>query len=294
MIPYTHLINIRYNKDRIVDNGWERVVLNAVESLCPACCKPADGPRNENGSMLDDAEKKKPLSRIGKENKRVKEETTLSVISIEFTPEEFFSKPGTSKKQEMTPKVNPDEENMTEEKILHENQRPDSSIDSETDDGFQRSPPKSYRLQKGTQILSLMSLNSNKEDAYIHYFQQLLELEHLAKDDNCKHLTKHLDIALFAKSSKIRPSHKIKKKTSLKHKKINMMSPEYTRKTIMNSKNKHYKETILNIDFVLELEERTKQRQRNLDGFLKYCNNEEMFDYFVKKLTIFEEGLIKE
>ena len=42
MIPYTHLINIKYNKDRIVDNGWKRVILNAVESLFPECCKRTD------------------------------------------------------------------------------------------------------------------------------------------------------------------------------------------------------------------------------------------------------------
>ena len=294
MIPYTHLINIKYNKDRIVDNGWKRVILNAVEGLCPTCCKQADGPQNENGLVLNGSEKKKTISCIDKENKRLKEETTLSVISIEFTPEEFISKPGTSSKHIMTPVRNRAEEIMTEEKILNENQRPDSSIDSETEDGFQRSPPKSYRLQKGTQILALMSLNSNKEDAYIHYFRQLLELEHLAKDYNCKHLMKHFDIALFAKHSKIRPSHSIKKKTALRHKRSNVISPEYTPKTIIFSKNEKYKEPILNIDFVLELEERTKQRQHNLDGFLKYCNSEDMFDCFVKKLTIFEEGLIKE
>ena len=37
ILPYTHLMNTSYNKDRVVDDGWKSVILNSVKSISRCC-----------------------------------------------------------------------------------------------------------------------------------------------------------------------------------------------------------------------------------------------------------------
>ena len=52
-------------------------------------------------------------------------------------------------------------------------------------------------------------------------------------------------------------------------------------------------ETPLNVEFVIHLEERIKQRQNKLEGFLIHCDDENTYENFVKRLISFEEELIQ-
>ena len=55
ILPFTHLMNTSYNKDRIVDDGWKSVILNVVPPICRCISKTQtsdEGPKDSKDGEL--------------------------------------------------------------------------------------------------------------------------------------------------------------------------------------------------------------------------------------------------
>ena len=165
-----------------------------------------------------------------------------------------------------------------------------SSTDSESD-VHKSTPMKSYRLRKGEEILSAMWDNVNNEEAYDHYFNQLLGLEGITKDDETD-LTSNFNVEPYIK---LADSHKVCMTKNSQSQKTNPnLFPEHRRKSTNTSKNRLSEELIVNVSFLVDLDERMRQRKQMVEGYLMYCDDLNMFQSFVDRLVSFEEGLIQQ
>ena len=127
--------------------------------------------------------------------------------------------------------------------------------------------------------------NLKNEEAYHHYFQQLLELEDGVKNGKIKDFT-DFRILPFSETSKNLGHSKSKSSKSSKNTKTTSSSK--------NVKSHPSREVPLNINFVVSLIERTKQRREILDDFLINCGDELAYESYFKKLVSLEERLIED
>ena len=149
------------------------------------------------------------------------------------------------------------------------------------------------RLTKGEEILRNMVLHISNEDAYMHYFKQLMEFDYLAKNSKTDNL-QTFEIMPFNKVHRTKIC-KIKKSNKINNVKIDRVSRKDTLiKNTRSSKNKTSEEIILKVNFTVELFKRIQLRQAVLHDFEIYCYDEELHDNFVNRLVDFEESLINE
>ena len=279
-------MNTKYNKDRILDDGWKKVILNSVMAFSPKIRRQTTRAQDN----LAVSTTKEPESEITKESETKKIDADLLIVSIDYDAEESNNIPSTS--NEGMVKSNSIQTDVKQSEIPRSKRTiyPDSSLETETDDEIPKEAPKSYHLQKGTEILALMWLSLEKEEAYIHYFQQLLKLEELVKDGKSKERVKKFEVALFSNfldkpsafRRKISDPSSISKKTNQVHDNLGST----------NSKSHKSNELILDVSFIGELLDRIEQRRYNMEGFMMSCENDTIFEDFVSKLISLEEGLI--
>ena len=285
IIPYTHLMNTKYNKDRILDYGWKQVIVNSITAFCPTDNRQKQTIQND--MALKELEKKQPSDQKTAEENAMKVESDLSIISLESQ----FDDPN-DPKQCCSRKSNehPDQENEEVVKkvsqILTRRVYPDSSLDTDSDNDAPLPIPKSYRLQKGTEILALMWSNVHTEEVYIHYLRQMIELEDYHKDG---YSVKNFEIKKYRNIFDTSPC---KIKTSLLPEIFPGITLDNRNHDSTRSKTKPTKDLMLDVRFVGELVDRIRQRQDKLENFLMSCDDESSFDDLVKQLIIFEEGLI--
>ena len=279
-------MNTKYNKDRILDDGWKKVILNSVMAFSPKI-------RRQTTTSEDNlavSKIKEPESEMTKESETKKIDADLLIVSIEYDAEESNVRPSTSNEGiAKSESIQPDErqsEIPRPKRIIY----PDSSIETETDDEIPKEAPKSYHLQKGTEILALMWLSLEKEDAYIYYFHQLLELEELVKDGKSKQRLKKFEVVLF--SNFLDKPSAFRRKTSDPSRISQQTNPVYGNVGLTKSKSHKSNELQLDVTFIGELLDRIEQRRYNMAGFLMSCENDILFEDFVAKLISFEEELI--
>ena len=285
LLPYTHLMNTPYNKDRVIDDGWKSVILNSVTSIfrcIPKRQNPADEQHHAEGegkqSRPEDESSNPKTSQINSNQKSapIISEPAVSVISLEDQSNEVEEKPCTSDGRQAAHDVDTIRNTLGNQ----------SSTDSE--DGFyKQTTHKSRRLRIAESILSRMWDNRNDEEAYSHYFRQLLDLEDPANKNVMSHYN---TFQIVSYNESIDQNTSPTTKRSVLNENINGFST----KPIKSLKNSRFEEIPLNINFVIDLMERTKQRQSRLEGFLMYCDDENSYESFISKLISFEEGLILE
>ena len=158
-----------------------------------------------------------------------------------------------------------------------------SSTDSESD---AYKATKSQRLKKGETLLSGMWHNLGDEEAYTHYFQQLLELEYPQNKPTVDHYN-NFNVIPFNHTS---PNAKsFQTKHSEKNQKIQGTYNKYGK----SLKNSRLDENPLNVDFIIDFEERMKGRENRLEGFLINCDDENSYEHFINLFISFEEGLVQ-
>ena len=281
ILPFTHLMNTSYNKDRVVDDGWKSVILNAVKSICRCLTSSINVDKN-NGWMPDEEPKECKESEsdnnIIKHNQRKPrgsnfKEPDVSIISLENESKETDQRACTSNGRYCT-----HSESTKENKICSQ-----SSTDSESDD---YKATKSQRLKKGETLLSGMWHNLGNEEAYTHYFKQLLELEYPTNKPTVDHYN-NFNVIPFNHAS-------LKEKSfQTKHSEVNKKIQKTYNKYPKSLKNSRFNENPLNVDFIIEFEERMTRRQNRLEGFLINCDDENAYEHFINLFISFEEGLVQ-
>ena len=135
-----------------------------------------------------------------------------------------------------------------------------------------------------------MVLQISNEDAYLHYFKQLIELDNLANKSKTDKLQK-FEITPFGKKHTTKMC-KTKKSNTIKNVKNNTVPVKELIKEPRSSKNKTLEEITLKVDFTLELNARIQLRRTMLDEFEIYCYDKELYDSFINRLIEFEESLL--
>ena len=299
ILPFTHLMNTSYNKDRVIDDSWKSVILNVVKSIFRFTSKrrnsyqvSEDGQNNSNDVKPND-------ERISIENKQTKEsnltESGISTISNDNKLIETMMNPCISTGKRLTTDTNQLRDTIPctsngkcstiDANKLRDTIGNQSSDDSESD-GYKNAPAKSQRLRKGETLLSGMWHNSDDEEVYNHYFKQLLELEY-PTDKATADYYNNFSVVIYHKSLYDTKTTKPKRSA------IHQTSYETTSgKSGRSFKNSRVDETPLNINFLIDLEERAKMRHSRLEGFLVNCDDESAYENFIKTIISFEEELI--
>ena len=121
-------MNTKYNKDRILDNGWMRVILNSIPSCCPQTLRP-ETTTQEDVPVSTNKEHESVLTKCS-ESKKV--DSDLSIVSLDHEMNNSEVTPSTSKDETITPGKNRTERKQHEVQ-MHKILYPDSSVESETD-----------------------------------------------------------------------------------------------------------------------------------------------------------------
>ena len=132
----------------------------------------------------------------------------------------------------------------------------------------------------------------SNEDAYLHYFKQLLELDYWAKNSEIDDL-QQFQISLYnkmhtTKMSKIKNSKKTK---IVRHDTI-PIKESFTDSS--SSKTRTLGELSLNVHLTEATLDRIQLREAMLVDFQIYCYDNEAYESFFNRLIDFEESLIKE
>ena len=307
IIPLTFLMNTSYNKDRVVENGWKVVLLNPFVKIRPYFKQPTafelkrilrKGPKNEKENVLigqnktiqpskeanpvvesspnskySDGKNKERVFIISNkklDNSKIKVDSVLEVEDIEVIPSTSMNKNNIDPQPQL--------------KRLHAKS---SSSDSEP-----ANYTKSHRLQIGENILRHMAEKINEENCYLHYFHQLLEFEDMLKNEpldpkyefeitpfpnyNNRNVPK-----VKSSFSQIQQSEKNKKRRKKLHSWIHesvALEPQIPELSVNN-----------NNTFYLEI--KSQLRCDTLKKFELYCEDEEKYDIFLKRLIDVEEEI---
>ena len=165
----------------------------------------------------------------------------------------------------------------------------DLSTDSESVYG-DTNQPKSYRVRMGEILLSEMIKQLMDENAYIHYFKQLVELEESAKNEGLSSNTK-FDIEPFI-AFKTTKHSKVKNKNSGIHE--NKSNSDQKIGKTKKSNTKAFEQPQLDSKLSRELLIRRRLRTEMLKDFSSNVYNENDYDKFVYNLLNLEEGFIEE
>ena len=322
ILPFTHLMNTSFNKDRVIDDSWKSVILNVVKSVFRVISKrrTSEDEQNDSNDVRPNDETMSVEKKQHKESgfKETKESnltepgiSTMSndnkLIEVNINPctsngkrtttDDYLiyclesgistiSNDETLKETMMNPCTSNGKRSTTDAYKLRDTIRNQSSADSESD-GYKNAPAKSQRLKKGETLLSGMWHNSNDEEAYHHYFKQLLELEYPYNKATPNYYN-DFNVVIYNKSLYNTKTRKPKRSET------NQKSYEATlRKSGRSVKNTRFDETPLNVNFVIDLEERGKMRHSRLEGFLVNCDDESTYENFIKTIISFEEELIE-
>ena len=151
-----------------------------------------------------------------------------------------------------------------------------------------RPAPQSYYMQRGTEILSLLWISLEKEEEYIYYLRQLLNLSELAKDGKIKHVKK-FEILPYSNMAKAPTALQVKSSFISK---ITNQNTSVQRNAISpKSKNHSSNEICLDVSLIGKIHERIEKRRHNLENFMMFCENDTLFEGFISDFISFEEEL---
>ena len=168
----------------------------------------------------------------------------------------------------------------------------ESNSESETDYCADVKSRIDIRFEMRQEILSRMLLHINDENIYLHYFRQLVDLDHAFK--GCINMTpdslENFEILPFVKNN---PGKIEKVKSSNQQDSINIAPLQKERKTKCNNKTNE-RTHFTHLPFIDNISDRTKMRRELLEEFNFDCNNDNLYDDFFNRLVDVEENFINE
>ena len=199
-------MNTSYNKDRIIEDGWKIVIMNSLMSIIYRIRKVNSYllSQNHQSEVRNMTQNEPPKRQVNINNlDNVPSNSCSNVKKTGLTASSQITKLDRASNPDIFVISRPEMEHFPTshtsnfvdltiedlEQLIFARKRKQaslkdelrllstgSSMDSEykPDD---RNRPISYRVQKGREILSEMQKQLNNENAYIHYFRQLLEFE---------------------------------------------------------------------------------------------------------------------
>ena len=312
IISYTFLMNTSYNKDRIISDGWKIVIMNSIKSIgCNFRASSREAGTNNTQNTTHELSKSKNIKKDIKENGdeevpscAVQRETSANLdlnensvqrtkadIFMISTPEiEHFPVSHTSKHTlkdleqfHVTSMIDGSVSNRPGWRPLQK----DLSTDSESVFG-DTNQPKSHRVRMGEKLLSEMIKQLTDENAYIHYFKQLVELEELTKSKDLSSSTKFEIQPFIAFQTTTRSEVKNKNTKIHKNRRKNDKMISKTKK----SQTEAFEQPVLNTKLSGEQLIRRQLRTEILKEFPSNVYCEDDYDKFVNNLLNLEEGLI--
>ena len=151
----------------------------------------------------------------------------------------------------------------------HTNQASDSESDL-----------KSYRRSKGETIIYYMISNVENEDAYLHYFKQLISFE---EGLNKQVGSDILDIEHFNYNQNTRKGKVKRSNTNLRNETA----------SFANSKHMRQESLELRVNFVGKQVDRIAMRRDILENVYDQDNDDELYDEFLDQLIVLEESFIE-
>jgi hypothetical protein len=282
-------MNTSFNKDRIIDDGWKTVLQNSLpkhfqcisrQRISVAGTISADQTLTNQKSNADGNSRSELQSSVYT--------VPMPSCSVYSTGKNSLCKANKSKHFSNTAK----EQGPIQERKTKLNPMQKSNSESETDCCADVKSRIDIRLEMKQKILSRMLLDINDENIYLHYFRQLVNLDHAFK--GCPNMTPDLfenfEIIPFESDN---PSKIGKVKRSNQLDSLNIVPLQNARKT--KCKNTTAERThFTHFRFSVNISDRTKMRRELLEEFNFECNNDNVYDDFFNRLVDVEENLIKE
>jgi len=283
-------MNTPHNKDRIIDDGFNNTIRNGL-GLPFHLKMSSESPKNDEQNR---AESGKNLT-----NPKTRTTAKSSFIRKQTTARNGINDVHKLSKSNTLPLEN-DQKNLSN--VLKENPSTSKGL-FESLERYQRecflqkassisdeddSPTciqKPLRFRTGESIMCHMRENVHTEEAYLHYFLQLVQHEKNVKDDKISQ--NEFEIVSFQTAQPL-------KRTRLKGKRSNQHFAE-NQKRIPTSpgKSSARKMVMLRADMLAKNFDRTEKRMAILENFEDYCNDEESYSRYLTELIDFEENLIE-
>ena len=322
IISYTFLMNTSYNKDRIIEDGWKMIIMNALKSILyrmykinnyfstPSATNFLSNQSNVKTTTMNEPENKEVYKRHNLEqvpsnsssydhqtgstnssqNTKLDRASKLDIFVISRPELEHFPIAHTSKFKDLTIEdleqlsitIRKDQQATSNHEVRPLS--PGSSTDSEymPSDCNQQI---SYRVQKGREILAEMQKQLSNEKAYLHYFEQLMEFARLFNHQSNSPFKEYTIEPFITFPS----THQSK----IKNKKIHNQ-----RKIAENTKEKSktiaVEQSFTDQKSLSERFERKQLRLGMLNNITSNFTDENDYNDFVNNLINLEEGLITE
>ena len=315
ILPYMYMMNTSFNKERIIDDGWKTVIQNSLPKHFQIILRQRRsvvGPMYagqlltmqgnhiiKQKHLLNDKFKKETVSTLTNQksnaggNSCSELQSSVYIIpmpscSVYSTGKHPICKQKNSKHLPNTAK----QHSSIQGPKTNLNHLQRSNSESETDSYADVKSNIDIRFEMRQEILSRMLLHINDENIYLHYFRQLVELDHAFK--GCPNMTPDLfenfEIIPFESDN---PSKIGKVKRSNQLDSLKIVPLQNARKT--KCKNTTAERThFTHFRFSVNISDRTKMRRELLEEFNFECNNDNVYDDFFNRLVDVEENLIKE
>ena len=301
VLPYTFLMNTSHNKNLLIDYGWMNTIRNVLGPLTEtrlifvqALVRYTNILRSSIHNKRNRTEQERTINdEQGKQNgpdaKDHLHHTDVESRSCGGQASDIYMISKTTENNLVQERKDyiPEEEPCAYSAVLmfngeqKETKLPEDNCSGSDDnnDDDRNIHHGNYRLFFAEKILSLITININNEDAYLHYINQLAKLEDANNDKNF--VLPEFQITSFTTA----PTPKQGKIKS---------SNNQAKNTASLSKTKTLKGQKIESEAKLlgPFSERLYKRTAALENFHEHCNDDNSLDMFLKKIFDLEESLI--
>ena len=312
IISYTFLMNTSYNKDRIIESGWKIVIFNAISGTLTCFSKPENietlqsaiqhiAGKSEPGNDIElkelpkvqDSSMSQNTSSTNCSNDNSSKTADQDIFIISSPDLDIFpsSSLDTGLKlkdlEKMKCKMRKNEVNSKKPGRI----KVSKSISSDSESSIaDENRGKNYGMITRDKLFSEMTNRLDNEDAYLHYFKQLVDFEDYAQKQDL-HRYKMFQVLPYitfqtADKSKIKNNYIPINESSIQNQ-------------IQSRKQRNYEKVTSsefhsNPEFSEQGLMRMQLRRDMIKNYTIFLSNEEQFGNFINSLIEFEEGLIKE
>ena len=288
ILPNMHLMNTPHNKDRVIDDGFKNTVKNGLGlpfHLKVTADSSRNGERNreENGNNLTSSKTRK----TAKSSFIRKQKLARNDMNEADTLPKANTFPLENLQCNVTNTLNdkPSTSNGLFESIERYQRecaiQKSSSLSDEDDSAT--CIQKHLRFQTVESIICHMRENVHSEEAYLHYFLQLIQYEENVKDNKVSQ--DKFEVTIFESAQPLR-------RTQSKSKRSNQRvigDPKLISKTLDQSSAQQ--SVMLRADLLAKKIDRIEKRRVILENFEDYCNDEESYRRYLTKIIDLEENL---
>ena len=304
VLPYTFLMNTSHNKNLLIDEGWMNTIRNVLGPLTETILiglqallryanilrlsilnkrnrTKQEGTVNDEQGKQNAKDAKDPLHPTQNESRSCGDQGSYIYMITHFEESNLV--------QEQLAHI-PEEEPCTYSAVLMFNgeqkgakvAEDNHSGEDDNSDDDRNICHRNYRLFFAEKILSLITINIDNEDAYLHYINQLVQLEDANNDKNFvlpEFQITHFTTTPAPKQGNIKSSCQQAKKLQ--------NTASYGKTKILEEQKIEWESKLRG-----SFSERLNKRKTALKNCHEYCNDDDSFDMFLKKLFDFEESLV--